>query len=368
MSTKYYESQQKILERMLGRINGLSTIEGSTTYIQHSPMAIELENVKLQMDEIVNRNNIITAYENGYEDEVVKYAEADGVDRKQSHYSVGKQTFFGTPNTVVPVGTKFGDEANGRMYETLTNGTIDNTGKCTVLSKSCDNGLKYNANPSELKYLPIKISGVTGTTNEEKYTGGTDIESIDDLFYRHQLKVRASANGCNKAQYELWATSVDGVGSVKVYSLKDETLTTKRGHVCIVITDSDRKGATPELCQKVKDYIDPNDGDGSGVAPVNAIVHVISAVELPLNFELKLKVETGYVLDEVKQQIVNVFAEYLKKNAFSTTTLSVTRLGSLIYTVDGVKDYTDLLINGADDVVNISENEIAVVGDVIVNA
>lgn len=43
MSTKYYESQQKILDRMLGRISGLSTIEGSTTYMQHSPIAIELD-------------------------------------------------------------------------------------------------------------------------------------------------------------------------------------------------------------------------------------------------------------------------------------------------------------------------------------
>ena len=368
MSTKYYESQQKILDRMLGRISGLSTIEGSTTYMQHSPIAIELEDIKLQMDEIVNRNNIISAYENGYDEEVVKYAEADGVDRKQANSATGKQTFFGTPNTIIPVGTKFGDKANGRMYETVINGKIDTTGKCTILSISCDKGYKYNADIGTLNYLPIAISGVTGTTNEEKFTGGTDIESIDDLFYRHQLKVRASVNGCNKAQYELWATSVDGVGNVKVYSLKDETLTTKRGHVCIVITDSDRKGATPELCKKVKDYIDPNDGDGSGVAPVNAIVHVISARELPLNISFKLQVETGYMLDEVKRQIINVFAEYLKKNAFSTTSLSVTKLGSLIYTIEGVKDYTDLLINGVDDTVSIAENEMAVVGVVTVNA
>ena len=368
MSTKYYESQRKILDRMLSRISGLSTIEGSTTYMQHSPIAIELENIKLQMDEIVNRNNIISAYENGYEEEVVKYAEADGVDRKQAYSATGKQTFFGTPNTIIPVGTKFGDKANGRMYETVINGKIDTTGKCTVLSISCDKGYKYNADIGTLNYLPIAISGITGTTNEEKFVGGTDIESIDDLFYRHQLKVRASVNGCNKAQYELWATSVDGVGSVKVYSLKDETFTTKRGHVCIVITDSDRKGATPELCKKVKDYIDPNNGDGSGVAPVNAIVHVISAIELPLNISLKLQIETGYILDEVKQQIINVFAGHLKKNSFSTTNISVTRLGSLIYTVDGVKDYTDLLINGVDDTVTVAENEIAVVGRVTINA
>ena len=62
MSSKYYESQQKILERMLSRISGLSTIEGSTTYMQYSPMTIELENIKLQLDEVINRNNIVFNY------------------------------------------------------------------------------------------------------------------------------------------------------------------------------------------------------------------------------------------------------------------------------------------------------------------
>ena len=182
MSTKYYESQQKILERMLGRISGLSTIEGSTTYMQYSSMSIELENAKLQMDEIVNRNNIISAYENGYEEEVVKYAKEDGVDRKQANSATGKQTFFGTPNTIIPVGTKFGDKANGRMYETLTNATIDSTGKCTVLSVSCDKGFKYNADIGKLNYLPIAISRITGTTNDEKVTGAQAIINIDHSF------------------------------------------------------------------------------------------------------------------------------------------------------------------------------------------
>ena len=363
MSTKYYESQQKILDRMLSRISGLSTIEGSTTYMQHSPIAIELENIKLQMDEIVNRNNIISAYENGYEEEVVKYAEADGVDRKQAYSATGKQTFFGTPNTIIPVGTKFGDKANGRMYETVINGKIDTTGKCTILSISCDKGYKYNADIGTLNYLPIAISGITGTTNEEKFTGGTDIESIDDLFYRHQLKVRRNPNGVNNAQFEEWALEVDGCGSCKVYACKDETLTHKRGHVCLVITSSSGRSASDELCKKVKDYIAPDEyGEGKVMM---AILHVISATEIAINLSFDLTLENGFELDVVKANIEEDLSKYLKE--LKGNRISYTKLGSKLYDVAGVKEYDNLLINGSTDNITLLDNQIPVLGSVTIS-
>ena len=363
MSTKYYESQRKILDRMLSRISGLSTIEGSTTYMQYSPMTIELENIKLQLDEVVNRNNIVSAYENGYDEEVVKYAEEEGVDRKRANSATGNQTFFGTPNTIIPVGTKFGDEANGRMYETLLNGKIDITGKCTILSISCDKGYKYNAGIGTLNYLPIAISGVTGTTNEEKFTGGTDIESIDDLFYRHQLKVRRNPNGVNNAQFEEWALEVDGCCSCKVYACKDETLTYKRGHVCLVITDSSGRGVNEDLCKKVKDYIAPDEyGEGKVMM---AILHVISATELPINLSFDLTLENGFELDVVKANIEEDLSKYLKE--LKGNRISYTKLGSKLYDVAGVKEYDNLLINGSTDNITLSDNQIPVLGSVTIS-
>lgn len=365
MSKTYYESQQDILDRMLAK-SGLSTEEGSTSYIVQSPISIELENIKLEQDEIINRNNIISAYENGYEEEVVKYASQDGIDRKSDNEATGVETFYGTPQILISAGTKFGNEANGLMYETVLNGTIGEDGTVDILSVSTSKGGKYNAKAGTLNYMPIKLVGVTGCTNKADFRKGRDIESIDDLFYRDQLKVRENPNGVNKAQYESWCLEVDGVGSVNIYPLTDETMTKKRGHVCCVITNSERRKADDELCKKVKDYIDPNDGTGEGVAPMNAIVHVISATELSINISFDLTYSSSYDLETVKNNIEAELTDYLKK--LSGNKISYTKFGNQIYSAEGVEEYDNLLINDGTDNIMLHDNEIAVMGEVNINA
>lgn len=367
MSKTYYESKEDILNRMLSKVDGLSTLEGSTTYIQQSPIAIELEDIKLKMNEIIKINNIIDAYENGYEDEVVRYCAEDGVDRKSAKSATGIETFYGTVGTTIPVGTKFSNKMTGLVYETTLKGVIGSNGEVDILSVAKETGYKYNSKAGTLSYMPTKLVGVTSCTNKTDFSGGYDIESIEDLYYRHDLKVRQVANGVNKAQYEIWCLEVDGVGSAKIYPLTDETMTKKRGHVCCVITDAERKSASAELCSKVKNYIDPNNGDGTGEASMNAIVHVISAQELKLNISLSLQLENGYSVENVKSGIEEVITSYLKEKAFSTKSISITRIGALIYSVEGVIEYDSLTINGTTSNITVADNQIAVLGEVTIN-
>ena len=355
MSSKYYESQQKILERMLSRISGLSTIEGSTTYMQYSPMTIELENIKLQLDEVVNRNNIVSAYENGYDEEVVKFAEEEGVDRKLANSATGKQTFFGTPNTIIPVGTKFGDKANGIMYETLTNGKIDGTGKCTILSISCDKGYRYNANIGTLNYLPIAISGVTGTTNEEKFTGGTDIESIDDLYNRYLLKVRTPATSGNKFNYEQWALEVDGVGYAKCVPAEEIG---KGGVVRVIIANGNKKAADEDLIKAVYKHID-------NVRPIlSGTLQVVTVTEIPIDITGNIELETSVTLMDVQATFKSLVQEYFDNQVYKNKKISIAKIQAMLIDIDGVVDCSDIKINGNASNVNIAEEEIAVLHDI----
>ena len=355
MSSKYYESQQKILERMLSRISGLSTIEGSTTYTQYSPMTIELENIKLQMDEVVNRNNIVSAYENGYDEEVVKYAEEEGVDRKRANSATGKQTFFGTPNTIIPVGTKFGDEANGRMYETLLNGKIDITGKCTILSISCDKGFKYNADIGALNYLPIAISGVTRTTNEEKFTGGTDEETIDDLYNRYLLKVRTPATSGNKFNYEQWALEVDGVGYAKCVPAEEIG---KGGVVRVIIANGNKKAADEDLIQAVYKHID-------SVRPIlSGTLKVVTVKEIPIDITGNIELDTSVTLMDIQATFKSLVQEYFDDQVYKNKKISIAKIQAMLIDIDGVLDCSDIKINGNASNVNIAEEEIAVLHDI----
>ena len=355
MSSKYYESQQKILERMLSRISGLSTIEGSTTYMQYSPMTIELENIKLQLDEVINRNNIVSAYENGYDEEVVKFAEEEGVDRKLANSATGKQTFFGTPNTIIPVGTKFGDKANGIMYETLTNGKIDVTGKCKILSISCDKGYRYNANIGTLNYLPIAISGVTGTTNEEKFTGGTDIESIDDLYNRYLLKVRTPATSGNKFNYEQWALEVDGVGYAKCVPAEEIG---KGGIVRVIIANGNKKAADEDLIKAVYKHID-------NVRPIlSGTLQVVTVTEIPIDITGNIELDTSVTLMDVQTTFKSLVQEYFDNQVYKNKKISIAKIQAMLIDIDGVVDCSDIKINGNASNVNIEEEEIAVLHDI----
>ena len=300
MSKSYYEAQKTILDRMIKR-NNLSTQEGSLNYVLNAPFTYELENIKSDMDEIVKRNNIIDAYANGYEEEVEKYCKQDGVQRKQAKFSTGKITFYGTTGTQIDAGYQFGDSANGLRYKTTQDAVIGADGSVEVNAISVEAGERYNKEANTLQYIPIKIVGVNSCTNKEAFKGGSDLESIDDLFYRRQLKVNKNPNGVNNAQFEEWALEVEGCGSCKVYACKDETLTHKRGHVCLVITNSAGRSASDELCKKVKDYIAPDEyGEGKVMM---AILHVISATELPINLSFDLTLENGFTLDTVKANI-----------------------------------------------------------------
>lgn len=353
--TKYYESQQTILERMLGRVTGLNILEGSTAYIQQSPIAIELENIKLQMDEIINRNNIVSAYENGYTDEVIRFAEADGVDRKQAHTATGIQTFYGTPNTVIPVGSKFGSQSNGLMYETVLEGKIDSTGSCDILAVSCDKGLRYNAKTNTLNYLPIAIAGVTGTTNKADYVDGADEESIDDLFYRHQLKVRTPATSGNKYHYEQWALEVSGVGYAKCIPAEQVG---QGGVVNVYIADSNKKGASDDLVTKVYNHIEE-------ARPILAgTLNVESVKEIAIEITADVEIDTTTMLNKVQTTFNELLNEYFDDLVYTKRRISISKISAILMDIDGVIDCANVKINNLTTNISINEDEIAVLKNV----
>ena len=244
----------------------------------------------------------------------------------------------------------------------MQDAVIGADGSVEINAISVEAGERYNKEADTLQYIPIKLVGINSCTNKEPFTGGSDLETIDSLYYRDYLKVNKNPNGVNNAQFEQWALEVDGCGSCKVYACKDETLTHKRGHVCLVITNSSGRSASDELCQKVKDYIAP-DEYGEGLTMM-CILHVISATELPINLSFNLTLENGFELDVVKANIKEDLSKYLKE--LKSNRISYTKLGSQLYDVAGVKEYDNLLINGSTNNITLLDNQIPVLGSVTI--
>ena len=96
-----------------------------------------------------------------------------------------------------------------------------------------------------------------------------------------------------------------------------------------------------------------------------AILHVISATELPINLSFDLTLENGFELDVVKANIEEDLSKYLKE--LKGNRISYTKLGSKLYDVAGVKEYDNLLINNSTNNITLLDNQIPVLGSVTIS-
>ena len=354
MSKSYYESQKDILDRMLNR-NSLSTEEGSLNYVLNVPFTFELENIRSDMDEIIKRNNIIDAYKNGYDEEVEKYCQEDGVLRKEAKYATGKITFYGTVGTKISAGYQFGDKDNGLRYKTTQDAVIGTDGSVEVNAISVEPGARYNKEADTLQYIPIKLVGISSCTNKEAFVGGVDLESIDDLFYRHQLKVKRNPNGSNAVQYEEWALEVDNVGYAKCIPAEELGV---GGKVKIIIANSNKRKADSELIQKTYDYID-------SVRPLlSGTLEIVSVKEVAVNITGKAEIDNTVTLEDVKNAFKKLIEEYFGDKVYKTKKISIAKIQAMLVDIDGVTDCADIKINNNTSNISLLVDEIAVLQNI----
>lgn len=362
MQHKYYRKQNDILNEMLNKIDTVNTQEGSFIWQEQTPVSFELEKHSLKMDELLARVFASSALENGFEEEFIRRCEEHGVDRKPALYASGVETFIGTKDTVIPVGTKISDKKTGLIYTTTIEGTIGEDGTVDVLCVAAQKGSKYNAEPNTIEYMPVSLIGVTGCTNKDKFTGGTNIESLEDLYYRYCLKIRTPATSGNIYHYQQWCLSVDGIGACRVYETTNEKFEKQNGHVLCVLADSERRAVTQEQIDKVLEYIET-------VRPVGAKVHGVSAEELALNIDVTVSYNSKqYTLQQVQDTIEKNITKYLKALAFTQDYVSYAKLGVLIFESEGVIDYKDLKVNDTQTNIAIADNKIAVLGTITLNS
>lgn len=380
----YYRSYNEIMEDALKRVDGyLSVDEGDTAWMLISPIALELEKLYGNLDQVINRVNILAAYNNNFDDDVFKFAEADGVSRNPAAIASGNITFYGKKGASILSGTKVYQYEGGLGYEIMENGVIAENGEVTLKAIAEDFGYKYNCPAHSISYFHASLSGVTSIDNTVPFTGGADEESVDDVFQRHRLKVQKNPNGANIAQYEQWCLENPSVAVARIFPCQKPTgnggeLQYSHGHVTCVIMDQQRKPCTQEVCEAVKNYIDPNDGSGTGVAPINAFVHVIPSTVKTLTVKFNVMLEEGYTKTEVFGNIKEQFDKYLtecfreEKVTYTTSKdssniitvvpcssvrIKYSYLAKCIYDAKGVYDYENFTINNATKDIRLSSTD-----------
>ena len=337
---------ENIKQRILDNINiDIDKREGSFTSNMISPISEELAKIYLEQRDLVNMAFVRNGFFNYLDDKCWEY----GVERKIGTSAVGEVTFEGEDGTVISNGTAI---YNNDLYYVILNDADISNGKADLVVEAYEMGKKYNVLKNTEFTLKENIQGVTKVYAKEDFKGGTDTETDEELRDRYFNTIKKSYTSGNVAHYESWTTEVNGVGSCKVYPLKNGN-----GTVEIVITNSDMLGASSELIESVKANIEEK-------RPIGANVSVVSATEKAINITANITLSVGYELMEVKQLFEEKLKEYLKEISFKSSYVSTAKLGNLLLDIDGVYDYTDFKVNNAINNVPLEDTEVPKVGTI----
>ena len=340
------QTYEDIKQRMLDNINSdIDKREGSFTQNMISPISEELAKIYLEQRDLVNMAFVRNGFFNYLDDKCWEY----GVERKIGTSAVGEVTFEGEDGTIISNGTVI---HNNDLYYVILNDADISNGKADLVVEAYEMGKKYNVLKNTEFVLKENIQGVNKVYAKEDFKGGTDTETDEELRDRYFNTIKKSYTSGNVAHYETWTLEVNGVGSCKVYPLKNGN-----GTVEIVITNSDMLGASSELIESVKANIEEK-------RPIGANVSVVSATEKAININANITLSVGYELMEVKQLFEERLKEYLKEISFKSSYVSTAKLGNLLLDIDGVYDYTDFKVNNAINNVPLEDTEVPKVGTI----
>ncbi len=390
---------EMIRDRMLSRIpDKFDKREGSVIWDTHSPTAIELRILYIELDAILREAYGDTASRKF----LIFRCKEQGIIPYPATNAVLKGVF--TPPSVNVLGQRF--HIGGVNYvaqEKIADGEYRM--RCEMAGSS---GNQFFGAMIPVEY----IKGLRTAELTELLVPGEDEEETEELRQRYFESFHNSAFGGNRADYLKRVNSIPGVGRTKVtrawnagvspadmipteeveewynsvegtlsegvrhwlssvfHAAREKALTTG-GTVLLTIIDSEFGPASDTLTQAVQEAIDPerNAGEGYGLAPIGHVVSVRSAAVVEIHVKTTLAFEAGYGWDNLQGAIESAVSDYLlelrKKWADSSEmTVRVSQINTGFLNVQGVIDAQDTSINGADGNLVLGEYEIPVFGGV----
>ncbi|SKA99313.1 Uncharacterized phage protein gp47/JayE [Caloramator quimbayensis] len=335
-------------ERMLEQTSTYND-EGGFIYDAIAPVATELANMYAELDNVLK--NVFAQTSSG--EWLEKRAAEFGIYRKTGTKATGQVKFVGNNGTIIPAGALVQTES-GLQFQTKAEVTISNE-QAIVDIEAIDVGSQYNVPANTITELPVQIVGVISVINEQATASGTNEEDDASLLNRLLIKVQTPATSGNANHYKLWALEVAGVGDVKVFPLWNGA-----GTVKVVIIDSNKQPASQDIVDNVVAHIEEN-------RPIGATVTVASAQALNIDISATIVRDTNYTLEQVIANVSSKITNHLKSIVFKQSYASYAQIGSLILDSEGVLDYSNLTVNGGTSNITIGDEQVAVLGEVVLN-
>lgn len=388
---------EAILERMLSRVSDkFDKREGSVIFDTHSPTAIELQILYLELDSILQEAYGDTASR----EFLIRRCKERGIAPYEATHAVLKGEF--TPKNIDVSGKRFNiGSMNFIVLEKITDGEYQ---------VQCETpGVVGNQQMGVM--IPIEyIEGLETAELTEILIPGEDEEETENLRTRYFNSFNERAFGGNVQDYLDKTNAIPGVGSTKVTRVwndnlrpaemipseavgewyttvkptlsgetaawlemvfnatKDKKLTTG-GTVLLTILNSDFGVASETLVKTVQEVIDPNEnaGEGYGIAPIGHVVKVKSATAHEVVVNTNITFDIGYGWANLQSSIDEVISNYLfeLRKSWADSPFLVVRISQIetrLLGVKGIVDIGDTKINGAFDNLILSKYEIPIFG------
>ncbi len=343
-----YQTSAEVLDRLktdlINTGNHLHNVEGGFNFANLSANAVEFEQAYAEIMLALEASFAQTSWG----EYLTMRAEEHGIIRKEATSAQVVLTIRGTNGITVPRGSLFSTETDIQFKTNAAAVIVD--GQVDVKASAVIAGKIGNVEKNTITKIPLSIPGISTVINNNAAYDGFDLETDDALRLRLLEHVRNPATSGNVQHYKEWATSVAGVGQVKVLPLWNGN-----GTVKVLVVDDDNNPASADLVDRVKEYI-------KSVRPIGATVTVAAPVAKKINIKVNILGTTD--VERVKDYI----KKYFQSIIFSTQYVSYARIGKLILDSPGVNDYSNLLVNGGTSNIYLSEDDLAVVGDVILSA
>lgn len=343
-----YENQtfETILSRMLNNISDeIDKREGSVARDMLSPKAIELAMAYMEMDNVINFGFAGTTYGEFLD---LKVAEV-GLTRQPAQKSKGILKLINT--------------SEDPIY--IVKGTVayTNSGVQFQIDEDIEVGsepLYVGITASEFGVIGnVPINSITNIevtdiqcTNEQVTSGGVDVESDEKLLERYYIKVRSTGVSGNKYQYRQWATEIAGIGDAKVIPTWNGPNSVK-----IILIDTNKDPVNENKIQEVYDYIESE-------RPIGAEVTIITATHKTIDISAVVTLQGEADITDVTNRISNSISQYFKEATFVDEDIKYSRIGNIIFTTEGVVDYSNLLLNGSTDNILLGDEDIPYLGQV----
>ena len=358
---------EMLLERMLSRVpDKFDKREGSVIWDTHSPTAIELQILYLELDVILREVYGDTASR----EFLILRCRERGIAPYEATKAVLKGVF--TPAGIDMTGRRLNiGDVNYIVRERIADGEYQV--ECETAGKI---GNQFFGAMVPIEY----IQGLQTAELTEVLIPGEDEEETEDLRKRYFKSFDEKAFGGNVADYLEKTNAIPGVGKTKVtrvwnadispsdmipqksveewYHSVKETLSeevgswlgsvfcaakekklTTGGTVLLTIIDSEFGPASDALVQTVQDTMDPdiNAGDGYGLAPIGHVVKVESAKVKQVAIKSTITFEPGYGWDNLQSSIEDAVSDYFLglRKEWSDTSYLVVRASALYSCING---------------------------------